>query len=201
MAPCFRPLSPSVLGEDRTYGGGDHLVLGLGHMRQRVAHEVDAAALPARLEDLRDGGLGVDTRSDDGGDGHHPPVLSCFQIGGVQPDIGPFALAWSVEEGIDADVDVLAERRDLAFGYAAHPHGLHEVVNLASLGYLEIEGAQPGLEGALVGAFIALGTDEVLHVMLHELLHAIKKCHCNFGHCGLSVTNQVQEPDSHEETQ
>ncbi len=57
MALCFRALSLCVLREDGAYGGGDHLVLGLGHMGQRVAHEVDAAALPARLEDLRDGGL------------------------------------------------------------------------------------------------------------------------------------------------
>ena len=147
-------------------------------------------------------------------DGHHPPILSCFQIGRVQPDIGPFALKGAVEEGVDAAVDVLTERRHLAFGYAAHADGLHEVVDLvcggaldpcfldhghqrplagatrlkeageigafAQRGDFQMEGAQPYLEGALaepvalggafVGALIARGADEVVHVMLHEFL-------------------------------
>ena len=34
-----------------------------------------------------------------------------------------------------------------------------------------------------------------------QLLHAIKKCHCVFGHCGLSVPNQGQQPGSNKETQ
>ena len=53
----FSTPQPGCSGEDGADGGGDHLVLGLGHMRQRVAHEVDAAALPTPLEDLREGGL------------------------------------------------------------------------------------------------------------------------------------------------
>ena len=32
-------------------------MLGLGHMRQRVVNEMHAAALPTRLEVLRDGGI------------------------------------------------------------------------------------------------------------------------------------------------
>jgi hypothetical protein len=38
-------------------GGGDHGVLALGHVRQGVAHEGDAAALPGGPDDALDGGL------------------------------------------------------------------------------------------------------------------------------------------------
>ena len=57
------------------------------------------------------------------------------------------------------------------------------------------------LGGALVRALIARGTNEAVHVLLYELLHAIKKCHCVVSDCGLSVTNQVQPPDHNKETQ
>jgi len=43
------------LSEDGPDGGGDHLMLALGHVGKRVAHEVNAAALPSRAKDLGDG--------------------------------------------------------------------------------------------------------------------------------------------------
>lgn len=45
------------LGEDRGNGRTDHAPLGLGRVRQRIAHEVHAAALPDFLQDLGDGCL------------------------------------------------------------------------------------------------------------------------------------------------
>ncbi len=44
------------LGEDRADGGGDHLAVAFADLRQHVAHEVHAAALPrGALEDGADG--------------------------------------------------------------------------------------------------------------------------------------------------
>jgi len=32
----------------------------------------------------------------------HAPIVWCFQIGGLQPDIGLFAIDWPAEDGIEA---------------------------------------------------------------------------------------------------
>ena len=46
MAPGLDSGGMVRLEEDLPDSGGDHIVLALGHVRQRIAHEVDAAALP-----------------------------------------------------------------------------------------------------------------------------------------------------------
>ena len=46
-----------LLGEGRPDVAGDHGLLGLADMGERVAHEVDAAALPGRAQNLGGGGL------------------------------------------------------------------------------------------------------------------------------------------------
>ena len=42
------------------------------------------------------------------------PFVPDFDVGGVEPDIGPFAFQRAVEEGVDLLVDLLAEPADLA---------------------------------------------------------------------------------------
>jgi hypothetical protein len=58
-------------------------------------------------------------------------AVTDLQIRGVEPEIQPFALDWPVEKGIDALVNLAAELADLALGNAAHPHRLHQFVDLA----------------------------------------------------------------------
>jgi site-specific DNA recombinase len=103
------------------------------------------AALDQTLEEGGPEGLGLggaDVQTDDlapplGVAGHgdyrrdrdHPPALALAQVGGVQPEVGPFARQRPVEEGRDALVDVLAELRDGGLRDAGQPHGLDQVVH------------------------------------------------------------------------
>ncbi len=75
------------------------------------------AALDQALQEGRPEGLGLrgtDAKADDlapaigiGSDGDYrrhrddPAALADFEVGGVEPEIRPFALQWSVEEGAD----------------------------------------------------------------------------------------------------
>ena len=73
--------------------------------------------------------IGVDADSDYDGDTADPTALPRFQVGGVDPQVGPMALDRSAEERLDALVDVLAQTRDLALRDASAAHGLDQVVD------------------------------------------------------------------------
>jgi hypothetical protein len=75
--------------------------------------------------------LGVRSHGDYCRDGHDPAALAHLQVGGVQPDIGPFPVQRSVQELADPLVDVLAELRDGALRDATEAHGLHELIHPA----------------------------------------------------------------------
>ena len=64
---------------------------------------------------------GIDADGDDGGNGDDAVAAPDFDVGGIQPDIGPVALERPGEEGADALVDLAAQARDLAFADAFHP--------------------------------------------------------------------------------
>ena len=80
----------------------------------------------------------IDTRRDDHGDGSDATILPHFHIGGVDPDIGPFALDGALQQGVHPLVDLLAEPGNLAFGYARHSHGLDEVIDGAGRDALDV---------------------------------------------------------------
>ncbi len=69
--------------------------------------------------------------SDYGGYRYDPTALSLLEIGGVEPDIGPFTGERAVQELVHPLVDVLAELGDSAFRDAAQPHGLHQIIDPA----------------------------------------------------------------------
>ena len=48
-------------------------------------------------------------------------TVAHLQVGGVEPQIPPFALDWPLQEGVDPLVDVLAELGDRALADAAQP--------------------------------------------------------------------------------
>ena len=75
--------------------------------------------------------FGVGGHGDYRGDRHDAPALAQFQIGGVQPDMGPLASQRAVEELANALVDIFAQLRDSAFRDAAQPNGLHQLVHAA----------------------------------------------------------------------
>ncbi len=68
--------------------------------------------------------IGVDTHRDDEGDGDDAPAAPDLQIGGVDPQIGPFDLDGPSEKGLHLVVDLLAKPGYLALGDATHAHGL-----------------------------------------------------------------------------
>lgn len=56
-APLLVGIGCCLLGEDGGDGRTDHAPLRLGRVRQRIAHEVHAAALPRGLQNLAGGRL------------------------------------------------------------------------------------------------------------------------------------------------
>lgn len=125
------------------HAGDGGLQAGMGVGNDEL-HAVEAARLqPAQKlgpEGLRLGGagskpddlpppVGVDRDGDYGGDGDDPPALTNLQVGGIQPDIGPFTGQRTVQELADALVNVLAEFGHRALGDAAEPHGLNQFVH------------------------------------------------------------------------
>ena len=60
---------------------------------------------------------------------HNPPALPHLHVGGVNPQIGPIAFDRPAQERFDPGVDLLAQPADLAFGDAAHAHGLDQIVD------------------------------------------------------------------------
>jgi hypothetical protein len=75
--------------------------------------------------------IGVCGHSDYCRDADDAPAFALFEVGGIEPQIGPFALQRPFEEGIHPLVDVLAQLADGAFADAAQPHGLHQVLDAA----------------------------------------------------------------------
>jgi len=58
-----------------------------------------------------------------------PPVLAHFHIGRVDPQVRPVTLDRSVEERVDALIDVLAQAAHLALGDAVHAQRLDQIID------------------------------------------------------------------------
>ena len=93
--------------------------------------------------------VGVDADGDDDRDRDDVVVAPGFDVGGVEPDIGPVALDGPAEEGLHPLVDLGAEPRNLALADALHAHGAHQVVDRAGgdalhIGFLDCQIAHMG---------------------------------------------------------
>ena len=75
--------------------------------------------------------VAVDADGDHHGDRDDAAAAADFQVGGVEPNIGPVAFDGTAEEGFDLLVEFLAQPADLALGDAVHTQGAHEVVDRA----------------------------------------------------------------------
>jgi len=107
------------------------------HTREAAAHKIAQKLGPERLglgspdrhAQHFAAAIGVHAHRDRHGDGDDPSPLTHLEIGRVDPEIGPFALDRTGEEGIDPLVDFLAEPADLALGDAGAAQSLHEVIH------------------------------------------------------------------------
>jgi hypothetical protein len=106
--------------------GGEPLQVDGGSGEEGLDLHVVEAAVDGAGETMP--GLSFANRNDDG-DGDDPAVLAAgLHVGGVDPQVRPVAFERPVEKGLHLAVDLRAQARDLAFGDAAHAHGLDRVV-------------------------------------------------------------------------
>lgn len=52
--------------------------------------------------------IGVDADSDDHGDGDDLVIAAHFDVGGIEPDVGPVAFDGPVEKGVHASINLAA---------------------------------------------------------------------------------------------
>lgn len=71
----------------------------------------------------------VDADGDDDGDRDDRSAAPDLEVGGVDPEIGPVAFEWAVEERLHLAVGLLAEPRDLDVRDTRYAYGLHEVID------------------------------------------------------------------------
>lgn len=58
-----------------------------------------------------------------------PPRAADLDVGGVQPEVWPFALQRPVKEGVNTFIDLGAQARDLALGDAGHAHLFYQIID------------------------------------------------------------------------
>ena len=58
-----------------------------------------------------------------------PPGAPDLDVGGVQPEVGPFTFQRSVKKNVNTFVDLDAQARDLALGDASHAHRFHQIID------------------------------------------------------------------------
>src|SRR5665213_1048374 len=72
--------------------------------------------------------VGVNTDGDNDRHRDDMVITPSFDVGGVEPNVGPIALERARQEALDPLVDVSTQTGDLALADALHPHGAHQVV-------------------------------------------------------------------------
>ena len=163
-------MHPTALprGGEHTGGGGLDALMRIAdhqlHARQAAAHEIAQELGPEGLRLRGPGGhaknlaaaIRVHADRDGNSDADDPAALANLKVGGVDPEIGPFAFDRPGQESVDPIVDLLAQPADLAFGDAGAAHGLHQIVHGArrdamNIGFLDhrrqrLLGGPAGLE-------------------------------------------------------
>ncbi len=71
----------------------------------------------------------VDANSNDDGNRDDAVVATGFDVGGIEPNIGPLALDRSVQEGLNPLVDLAAQPGYLALADPRHAHRLDQIVD------------------------------------------------------------------------
>src|SRR3954452_9976219 len=99
--------------------------------RRKLFQNASASEGPVATPSTSRRPIGVDADSDYHRPRDDAPGLSRFDVGGVDPEIGPFALDRAGEEGIHALVDLLDKATDLALGDAGGAHRADQVIDRA----------------------------------------------------------------------
>src|SRR4051794_19085717 len=114
---------------------GDHQLHATQPATSKRAQELDPEGLGFGSSDVHAedfaSAIVVDADRDDDGDRDDAAGLTHLYISGIEPDIRPIAFQRPVEEGLHLVVDLAAQTRYLALGYAGHSHGLHQVIDRA----------------------------------------------------------------------
>lgn len=135
-AAAFRPLWSSVarqvIAKQLPRGGDDQAgtaqaAVGEG-AEELVPEHLCFAGLDRDAQNLS-APVQIDRYSHYGGDGDDPAGPANLDVGGIEPDVGPFAFQWPIQKGIDPFVDLAAKPRNLAFRHAGHAHGLDQVID------------------------------------------------------------------------
>src|SRR4051794_38630278 len=103
-APSRRPQALVIVGNDEL----DAAQAAIGQRAEEPGPEHLGFRGASRDAQNLAAAVGVDADSDYGGDTDDPAALSRFQVGGVDPEVGPTALDRPAEEGLHALVDVFA---------------------------------------------------------------------------------------------
>jgi hypothetical protein len=125
----------------------------------------------AQADDLAPA-LGVDRDGDYRRDGDDPAALADPEVRRIEPQVGPFALEWPVEEAADPLVGLFAELGNLALADASEAHRLHQLVHPSGRDAADPSLLDDGDEGLLghpprleerreVGALPELGDTEL----------------------------------------
>src|SRR6201996_7040990 len=140
--------------------------------------------------------IGIDADRNDHRHRDDASLAAHLHVGGVDPQVRPVALDRAMQEGLHLVVDLRAQPADLAFGDAAHPHRLDQIVDRAGrntlhIGFLDHRGERllghpPRLqEAGEVRALAQLGNTQLdragaglpiavaIAVALHQALNAL----------------------------
>src|SRR3954447_24077996 len=97
--------------------------------RRKAVQNGSASEAPAATPSTSRRPVRVHADGDYHRNGDDPAVLAGFDVGCVNPQIGPGALDGAGEKGIHPLIDLRAQARDLAFGDAGRAHGLDDVID------------------------------------------------------------------------
>jgi len=123
-----RGLQPLVIvGDDQT--GAAQAAVGKG-AEELVPEDLRFTGLDGDAENLAPA-IQVDRNSHYGRDGDDAPGTANLDVGGIEPQVRPFAFKGAVQERIDPFVDLAAEPGDLALRHTGHAHRLDQVVHRA----------------------------------------------------------------------
>ena len=101
---------------DAFMGVGDHQLDAAQPSAAQLAQEIRPEGLGFRGADVHAqhfaAAIGVGADRDDHRRRDDAAIVANFDVGGVDPKIGPVAFDWAVEEGFDLAVDLLAQAAD-----------------------------------------------------------------------------------------
>ncbi len=123
-----------VVGDDQT--GSAQASIG-ERTQEFVPEDLRLAGLDGDAQNFA-AAVQVDSDSHYGRDADDPARATHLDVGGVEPQVGPFAFQRTGQERINPFVDLAAQAADLALRHPGHAHRLDQVVHRARRQALDI---------------------------------------------------------------